>query len=202
VLIPRPALAAAAAELRAAPPGLRVAAVEVDPALDPLDLVRAGAPVFGTAAYFSGPEGAALGGLGAAWEAQAAGPGRFEDLDASLAGLPGGAVAFLGFSFDPSGPVSPEWAGFPAAAARLAQITLWRKGSEARLILAVPPGAGPSPLLAAAATLRPPAEPAVPAAVGARAVPPVVEWQQTVRAAAAPRPPPARPKWCWPARCG
>jgi len=183
VLIPRPALAEAAAALREPVGGLRSAVVEVD--LDPLDLVRAGAAAFGAAAFFSGPGDAALGGLGTAWAASASGPGRFRALDEALRqSLPDGVEAFVGFSFAPGGPASPDWEDFPAAAARLPQISACRREGRTRLILAVPPGASPAPVLAAAATLRPPAPPEAPGLVSTRAVPPVRQWREAVAAAA------------------
>ena len=184
MLIPRPALAEVAAAWREGPGGLRVAAVEVD--LDPLDLVRAGAGAFGACAYFSGPGGTAFGGLGTAWAAATSGPGRFGALDGALrAALPEGVEAFLGFSFAAGGPASPDWEGFPGAAALLPQIAVARRGGGARLTLAGPPGANPAALLAAAATLRPPGEPEAPAVTSTRAVPPVGEWRETVAAVVA-----------------
>jgi isochorismate synthase len=184
VLIPRPALAEAAAALRESRGGLRVAAVEVD--LDPLDLVRAGAGAFAASTYLATPGGEVWGGLGTAWMATASGPGRFGTLDAALrAGLPAGVEALLGFSFTAEGPVSPDWEGFPAAVARLPQIGVVRRGGATRLILAVPPGATPAAVFASAATLRFPAPPEAPAVAGLREVPPVAEWEGRVAAAAA-----------------
>jgi len=183
VLIPRAALAEAAARLREAPEGLRVAAVEAD--LDPLDLVRAGAGAFAAAAFFSSPGGAAFAGLGTARWAAAQGPGRFGALDAALAALPPGVPAFIGFSFDPGAPTSADWEGFPAAAALLPQIGAVRAHGRSRLIVAVPPGAAPGAVLAAAATLAPPGPPAAPAVAAGREVPPAGEWRERVGAVVA-----------------
>ncbi len=183
MLIPRPALAEAAAALRQSPEGLRVASVEVE--LDPLDLVRAGAGAFGASAFFGSPGGDARGGLGVAWTAAAAGPTRLATLDAALQVLPAGAEAFLGFSFAEEGPASPEWEGFPAAAVRLPQIGAVRREGRTRLILAVPPGANPAAVLAAASTLRLPAPPEAPAAVCLLEAPPGEEWQRKVAAVVA-----------------
>jgi len=161
-----------------------VATVEVD--LDPLDLVRAGAGAFGAAAYFSAPRGRVLSGLGTAWAAEASGPERFGAVDTALrTNLPEGIPVFCGFAFSPASPIAPEWQGFPAAVVLLPQIAAGRDGRGSRLTVAVPPGASPGAVLAAAATLRRPAEPVAPAAAGVRAVPPVGEWRQRVRAAAA-----------------
>jgi isochorismate synthase len=184
VLIPRPALAEAAAALRESPGGLRVACVDVD--LDPLDLVRAGAGAFGASAYLATPGGDTWGGLGVAWTATASGPGRFGALDSALrAGLPAGVEALIGFSFAAEGPVSPEWEGFPAAVARLPQIGAVRRQGITRLILAVPPGASPAAVLSSAGTLRFPAPPEAPAAWRLREVPPVAEWERKVAAVSA-----------------
>lgn len=184
MLIPRSALAEAAAVLRAAPGGLRLASVVVD--LDPLDLVRAGAGAFAAAAYFSSPDGLTLGGLGTAWAAAAAGPDRFATLDAALRqGLPAGAEAFIGFSFAAGGPGAPEWEGFPEAAVRLPQIAAVRRGGATRLVLAVPPGGSPAAVLTAAGTLRVPGEAEAPVAIASRAVPPLGDWLAGVGAAAA-----------------
>ena len=184
MLIPRSALAEAAAVLRAAPPGLRLASVEVD--LEPLDLVRSGAGAFAAAGYFSSPEGVSLGGLGTAWTAVVAGTDRFATLDTAIEeGLPEGAEALIGFSFAAGGPASPEWEGFPGAAAWLPQITVVRRQGATRLVLAVSPGGNPAAVLTAAATLRFPGEAEAPSAVASRAVPPLADWQAKVGEAAA-----------------
>jgi isochorismate synthase len=153
--------------------------------LDPLDLVRAGAGAFGASAFFASPGGEARGGLGFAWGATASGAPRFATLDAALQTLPAGVEAFLGFSFTAEGPASPEWEGFPAAAVRLPQIGAVRREGRTRLTLAVPPGANPAAVLAAAGTLRFPAPPEAPAVVSAREAPTVREWQRKVAAVVA-----------------
>ena len=183
MLIPRPALAEAAAALRQSPDGLRVASVEVE--LDPLDLVRAGAGAFGASAFFASPGGT----RGAGWASPGRPPPRarraWPPSTPRLQVLPAGAEAFLGFSFVEEGPTSPEWEGFPAAAVRLPQIGAVRREGHTRLTLAVPPGANPAAVLAAASTLRFPAPPEAPAAVSLREAPPGEEWQRKVAAVVA-----------------
>jgi salicylate biosynthesis isochorismate synthase len=116
----------------------------------------------------------------------AAGTDRFAALDAAIEeGLPEGAEALIGFSFAAGGPASPEWEGFPGAAAWLPQITVVRRQGATRLVLAVPPGGSPAAVLTAAATLRFPGEAEAPSAVASRAVPPLADWQAKVGAAAA-----------------
>jgi menaquinone-specific isochorismate synthase len=185
VLIPRPALAQLAAALAGPRAGLRTAETETD--LDPLDLVRAGAAAFGSAVYFSSPAGRALGGLGLAWSAEAAGPGRFSLLDGALGCLvAGGMPAALGFAFAPGGPRSPEWDGFPAATVVVPKVAVWRQDGRSWLHLAVPAGEGPEPVLETAGALRRPGPPAVPAGAGpAQPLPPLREWAARVAEAVA-----------------
>jgi len=185
VLIPRPALAELEAALRTPGGALRAAVVEQD--VDPLDLVRAGAESFASAVFFAGPEGQAVGGLGVAWSAEGAGAGRFGVLDEALrSAVPDGMAAVLGFAFAPDGSSSPEWDGFPAAAAVVPQIAVWRRDGSSRLCVTVPAGGSPAGVLAAAGMLRRPGPPEVPSSVGPpRPVPPVAEWVGRVREAVA-----------------
>lgn len=175
MLIPRAALAELAAARPSPGGGRHVAAVDLD--LDPLDLVRAGAGVFGPAVYFSGPSGSALGGLGVAWSAEAAGPARFRVLDRALGSLPEGVPVFVGFSFASGGPTSPEWEGFPAASLVVPLLAVWRRAGRSRLCLTMPEGADAAALVERAGRLSPPGPPQVPRAVGpAQARPPAREW--------------------------
>lgn len=173
------------AGLRAPKGGLRAAAVDLD--LDPLELVRSGAESFGSAVFFAGPGGQAIGGLGVAWSAKGAGPERFESLDEALRGVvPEGMAAVLGFAFAPGGPNSPEWDGFPAATAVIPQIAVWRRDGSSRLCVAVPAGGSPAGVLAAAGMLRRPGPAKVPLSVGPpRPVPPVADWVGRVKEAVA-----------------
>jgi isochorismate synthase len=112
--------------------------------------------------YVGSPEGTRIAGLGAARMLAAAGPRRFSRLQPLLDALPAGLPALVGFSYDPEGPVSPEWSGHPAATALVPQMTVVREGGRSRLIVAVPPGARPRAVLEAAASLRVPDEPVPP----------------------------------------
>lgn len=185
VLIPPAALAEAEAVLRAPSGNLRVAAVTVD--LDPLELVRAGAASFGSAAFFAGPAGRAVGGLGTAWSARASGPERFVLLDRALRrSVPTGVGTVLGFSFAPDGPHAPEWDGFPAAVTLLPQVTVWQQDGRSRLLLAVPAGGSPDAVLETAAGLARPGPPEIPVSVGRGAeMPAAQDWVDRVAAAVA-----------------
>ncbi len=185
-MIPRSALAEIAVSLRFADRDeLRVASADVD--LDPLEVVRAGHAAFGEAAFYSDPDGRAVGGLGATRRIVAAGPERFFRLDAELAELPSGLPALLGFAFAPEGAAGEEWDGFPAAEIVVPQIAVVREAGTSRLVLTVPPGADPAGVLAAAATLRPPAEPRIPEPAGLAVVPvpELGEWREQVEDAIA-----------------
>ena len=119
----------------------------------PLDLVRAGAAMFGSARYLRRPDGAAVAGLGTAARVTAAGAERFVTLGRLLAELPDhpDAVTMLGFSFAADGPRAPEWDGFPAAEAVLPAVAVVADHAGARLVVAVPPGSDPGGIIA---TLR------------------------------------------------
>jgi len=184
-MISRPALAEAALALRAGDPErLRLASVEVDS--DPLDVVRAGAAAFGEAAFFSSPDGRAVGGLGAARRFVTSGQDRFVRLDREVETLPADAVALVGFSFWPDGSTSDAWSSFPAAEAVVPLITVVREAGRSRLILAVPAGSDPAGVLAAAGTLRPPLDPGVPEGdLVVDSVPSPAEWGEQVEEAIA-----------------
>lgn len=180
MLISRSLLDDLAAMLTRGPSGPAVAWVDAD--VDPLDLVRAGAPSFATAVYTSSPEGRRIGGLGVALKATAGGADRLSRLRPALRGLPAGLPAFVGFSYDPGGPVAPEWSEFPPAAVVVPQIAVVRESGRSRLAVAVPPGADPGAVLAAAASLRHPDRPRVPraASVTVTSEPGVDEWRRAV----------------------
>jgi len=134
------------------------------------------------AGFYGAPEGRAIGGLGIAWQATAAGPERLPRLDRRLAGLPTGVEALVGFSFHPDGPSGPDWDGFPGATAVVPQITVSRTAGRSRLTLALPPGARSGTLLAAVGTLRTPPAPEAPRGqhhqIESR--PPAAEWRDRV----------------------
>lgn len=145
-----------AARIAGQPPGLRAASIDVGD-LDPLDLVRAGGPAFGFAAFFSSAEGRSVGGLGAAVRVASSGGERFRTLDTGLERLvPPDTTALLGFSFAEDGPSSPAWEGFPAGVVVLPEITVTRTEGRSRLTVALPAGSDGHLLLAMLSTLRPP----------------------------------------------
>jgi isochorismate synthase len=145
LLIPRHALVDLADRLAVCPGGVRVASVELD--LDPLDLVRAGASSYGSAAFYASPEGFTIGGLGTAWMTATAGPGRLGSIDERLGELPEGLEALVGFAFAADGPTGDEWEDFPCAVALLPQVTARRSAGRSRLTVVLPPGASRRPLL-------------------------------------------------------
>jgi isochorismate synthase len=151
------------ASLRSAGDGYRCAVRRVD--VDPLEFVRAAAPVFGSARYLATADGLTIGGVGVAWRAEASGERRFQQLDAAFAGapsLPPEARLLLGYAFSPDGPKGEEWEGFPAAEAVLPLATVVASGDTTHLVLAVPPGAEPNGLLGALRSLQRLPEPSVP----------------------------------------
>jgi len=185
VLIPRTAIDDLAATFTRTPSGVSVAFADVD--LDPIDLVRSGASAFGAAGYTASPDGRQIAGLGVVQQVSASGVDRLRRLRPLLRDLPPGAVAMIGFSYQPDGPISEEWSAFPAAIAAVPQITVIREGGRSRLIAAAPPGVDPASVVAAAASLRVPAAPAPPRSSSATvsSVPPVEEWRDAVAEAAA-----------------
>jgi isochorismate synthase len=177
VLIPRPALNEIADALRTGAP---IASAPVD--TDPLDLIRAGAAAFGTAIFFASPEGKSVGGLGIATQVTAAGGSRFERLIDGAGSLPPEATALTVFSFDPDGPIGEDWEGFPSALLVVPQITVVREAGRSRLTIAVPPGADPTSVLAAAASLRVPGSAEAPrgSVHTIESVPAVEDWRNSV----------------------
>jgi hypothetical protein len=150
VLISRTVIDDLAATFTRTPSGLMVAMADVD--LDPIDLVRSGAAAFATACFTGSPDGRQIGGLGIAQQTTASGVDRLRRLRPLLRDLPGGAVAMIGFSYQPDGPVSEEWAAFPSSTAVVPQIAVVREAGHSRLVVAVPPGVAPGSVLAVAAS--------------------------------------------------
>ncbi|MCB2224482.1 MAG: isochorismate synthase [Actinobacteria bacterium] len=185
MLIPRAALDGLTATFTRTASGYAVASVEAD--LDPLDLVRAGADAFGAAGYVGAPDGRQVAGLGIAAQATTAGADRLRRLRPLLRDLPPEAVALVGFSYQSDGPVSAEWASFPAAAAIVPQIAVVREDGRSRLVAAAPPGVDPSTVVTAASSLRAPAPARPPRASSATVAssPSVEEWRDAVAEAAA-----------------
>lgn len=107
--------------------------------VDPVLVARAAGPIFGEVRWFSEPGGRIRLGLGRQHRYVAAGPDRFATLREALVGRPAGEVAFVGFGFDPEGPASPEWAGFPAAEAVVPEV--WIEAGSAGATIEVHPEA-------------------------------------------------------------
>jgi isochorismate synthase len=152
-----------------------------------VDLVRSAAPLFRQAQLICHPDGTAVAGLGAAWSAAAAGGDRFAGLQAKIdmARLPAGVPILSGFSFHPDGPRTEEWAGFPSAAALLAQVTLVDSGHERRLILTRVPGLDHFDLIELLSDLERPG-PALPFDPGDHSVeshPSTADWRTEVEEA-------------------
>ncbi|MFQ5948748.1 MAG: isochorismate synthase MenF, partial [Acidimicrobiia bacterium] len=150
--------------------------------VDPLELVRAGAQSFGTAAYFENPEGEAIGGVGVAWHSVAAGPRRFIDLRRQFEARRRVAPAFVGFSFAADGPTDSRWDGFPAATALWARITAVRSPRGSRLFVAVPTRRAGDQILGTVAALESPPDPDRPVPAGrlGQSRPSPSEWRRGV----------------------
>ncbi|MDQ3781698.1 MAG: isochorismate synthase [Actinomycetota bacterium] len=179
------ALAAARSQLNAADTAIRFASVPVD--ATPIDVVRAAAPVFGTARFLRTSGGRVMAGLGAAVRFTATGPDRFAALGRQLAAteLHPDAIVFVGFSFAADGPRGPEWEGFAAAEAVIPSATVVADRTGTRLVVAVPRGSHPGGLVA---TLRDLAHPGSVRLPGfgdhvVRAEPPGADWCRAVEEA-------------------
>ncbi len=161
---------------------LRVASIALD--IDPLDLVRAGQAGFSAAGYFGTPAGVEVGGLGAAWRADASGPDRLRRIAqaAEQVGIDDGSRLLIGFSFAADGPRDPEWDGFPGATAVLPEVAAVRDGEGARLVVAVPPGRDPASVVATLDELEASSEPRLPEPAGhvTAAEPAPAEWREQV----------------------
>lgn len=180
MLIPRTVVDDLAATLTPMPSGLSVALADVD--VDPIDLVRSGAPAFATAVYLGSPDGTRIGALGAARRAVTSGPDRLNRLRPLLGDLPPGLPALVGFAYEAEGPRTPEWEGFPPAVGVVPQIAVVREAGRSRLAVAVPPGVDPASVLTAVESLRVPeraARPRTPTTT-VTSDPPVEEWRDSV----------------------
>lgn len=152
MLLPERVLSALAARISdASAGGLRHVEVDVD--LDPFDLVRAAASAFGFAACFSSPEGRTIGALGVARRFTASGQGRFDALDADLAGIDPNLPVLVGFAFDEAGPTAIEWEGFAAATAVVPEVAVIADAGRARLAVMLTPGSDGQALLGLLATM-------------------------------------------------
>ena len=172
------ALAAASSQLSSADTAIRFASVPVD--VLPLDVVRAAAPVFGSARFLSMPDGLTIAGLGTGRRFTTSGPDRFAALGRHLAGveLHRDAVALLGFSFVPDGPRAPEWEGFVSAVAVVPAVSVIADRTGTRLVVAVPPGSHPGGIIATLRDLADPGQVRLPGLGdhAVRAVPPGSDW--------------------------
>jgi isochorismate synthase len=186
MLIPADVHAAVTAQLTVAGAGptaaTRFAVVPVEVA--PLDLVRAGAAMFGSTRFLRRPDGAAVAGLGVAARVTAAGPDRFATLERLHAGMPrhAGVVTMLGFSFAADGPRAPEWDGFAAAELVVPSVAVVEDHGGTRLVVAVPPGSHPDGIVATLRELADPGPPRVPGLGdhAVRAVPRGSDWCRSV----------------------
>lgn len=158
------------------------AAVPVE--VDPLAMVRAGARLFGDAYYFAAPEGDRIGGLGISWRSVRSGPDRFARLRSDVAELamPPAARFFVGYAFNPNGPISDVWSGFGSAEVVLPQVTIVEQGRNRRLLLVAGPDREVMSILNVLASLREPDEPGRPD-LGDHVIeshPPVSDWRDEV----------------------
>jgi isochorismate synthase len=171
--------------LEGLPTGLRIASMDID--LDPIEVVRAGAAAFASAAVYATPDGTALGGLGTAWLATASGHDRLERLDKRLQELPEGAEAFVGFAFGPEGPTDGAWDRFPNAVAFVPQVMVTRIAGRSRLTVAVAPGGTSAAVRTVLGALRPPgpAKPHPGEDHRVRSIPPPEEWREGLSEAVA-----------------
>jgi salicylate biosynthesis isochorismate synthase len=93
-----------------------------------------------------------------------------------------GALLTIGFSFNPAGPFSAEWAGFGALDVALPEVAVVRDANGTRVIVAVPPGGDSERLLGTLASLSlwdapPPPDPGVHTV---ESVPATADWQSEV----------------------
>ena len=157
--------------------------------IDPLTLVRAGAPLFGDAYYFATPNGARIGGLGIAWRSVRSGPDRFARLREDVVALaaPPAARFFLGYAFSPDGPTTELWSGFGAAEAVLPEVTIIERGRNRRLLVVAGQGRKLASILNVLRSLRQPDVPRRPD-LGDHVIeshPPVSDWCDEVAEAVA-----------------
>jgi len=183
VLFTNPQLAQLREQLSGNRDELRIAVIPVD--CPPLAAVRAGSRMFGRSSYFKTPQHGEVATLGAAVHLSAAGPNRFSNIEkqvSALTALPADVRFTVGFSFNPSGPSSPEWAGFGALDVVLPEVTFIRDEDGGRLVVAVAPGVDASLVLDTLAGLSmwdaPP--PPDPGSHTVESVPSTAEWQSEV----------------------
>lgn len=111
--------------------------------LDPLDIAACGSHLTGFAAYF-GDDDHEIAALGSAWRTDAPyGEERFAQLSEAVSGIPipDDVPVLVGFAFDESGAVRPEWDGFNASSAVVPMIAVRRTGTQTRLFVTLAPGA-------------------------------------------------------------
>jgi isochorismate synthase len=185
MLVPRPVLDTLADRLARHEGGMLSASIGVE--IDPLDLVRAGAPSVGHASFFASPVGRSLGGLGAAHRVVSSGDRRLADLDDAVVRLGAEVPAMVGFSFRPDGPTGTDWEGFPAASAVVPEIAVVRDSGRSRLVVTPPAGADGRHQLALLAELTDPGPvlPVADALVGMETRPEPEDWQRMVGEAVA-----------------
>jgi salicylate biosynthesis isochorismate synthase len=157
--------------------------------IDPLTLVRAGAPLFEDAYYFATPNGDRIGGLGIAWRSVRSGPDRFTRLREDVVALaaPSAARFLLGYAFSPDGPDTEHWSGFGSAEAVLPQVTIVEHGRNRRLLVVAGPGREVTSILNVLRSLREPDVPRRPD-LGDHVIeshPPVSDWCDGVAEAVA-----------------
>lgn len=172
-----------AAQLSGDPAELRIASVAVG--CDPLGFVRAGDRLFSRSSYFRTPDGEELASLGVALQLSSSGPERFLRLESQLNQLPpqlSAARMVLGFSFNPAGTTSPEWAGFGSLDVVLPAATVIRDGSGSRLVVAAKPGSDTGSLVDTLSGLSPwdAPPPPDPGVHTVESVPATAEWQAEV----------------------
>lgn len=176
-------LAQVGAQLSGSKEELRVASVPV--ICDPLGVVRSGARLVAHSTYFRAPDGGEIASLGIATKLSTAGSDRFSAMETQLTtlpALPADARLLMGFSFNPDGPYSPEWAGFGACDVVLPAVAVIRDYGGTRLVVAAAPGTEPGPMLDTLAGLSPwdPPPPPDPGVHTVESVPPTSEWQSEV----------------------
>lgn len=181
-------LAAAAEQLRGNGDGLRFACVPTD--ADPLEFVRAAAPLFASVRFVAAPAGITIGSVGTAWRITASGLRRFDLLEAGWGkrpDMPEQARLLVGFSFSPDGPHSDHWQGFGAAEVVLPEVSVVADPAEGSnwLVVALQPGTDAGHLIATLQSLAAPPRARVPGLGdhSVHAIPSGADWCLTVEEA-------------------
>ncbi|NND84231.1 MAG: hypothetical protein HKN46_03695, partial [Acidimicrobiia bacterium] len=127
-------------------PGLTIHEVAIDD-VDPLEVARAAGDWSEVIFFHTAHDGSATG-LGTAWSLSV-GADRFEAASRQLAalGLPEEARCFVGFSFDPDGSGSDEWASFDPLRLVVPRVVVVRTDGGVRLIVALGDGEDPAELV-------------------------------------------------------